>query len=71
MNRQITEQSSPKQKQAVIDAAIGSIRLEGFEPSQSTLSLMEEYVRGEISVDELQMKALKEAKASLSNPVLK
>ena len=71
MNRQITEQSTPTQKQAVIDAAVGSVRLEGFEPSDSTLSLMEEYVKGEITVDQLQTMALEEAKASVGNPAIK
>jgi hypothetical protein len=71
MNRQITEQSTSTQKKAVVNAAIGSVRLEGFEPSESTLNLMEEYVNGQITVDELQAKALEEAKASLSNPATK
>jgi hypothetical protein len=71
MNRQITEHSTPTQKQAVVNAAIGSVRLEGFEPSESALNLMDEYVNGHITVEELQTKALEEAKATLSNPATK
>ena len=68
MNRQITEQSTPQQKHQVVNAAIASVRIEGFEPSQSAINLLDEYAEGKITVDELQTKGLAEAKASISHP---
>ena len=44
-------------KQAVV-AAIGSIKLEGLEPSRQTLRLLEDYTKGKITVKQLRDKVL-------------
>ena len=67
MKSLITEHSTPAQKQQVVNDAIASVRIEGFEPSQTVMNILSEYVEGRISVDELQAKTLAEVKASANN----
>jgi hypothetical protein len=71
MNRQITSQSTTLQKQQVVNAAIASVRMEGFEPTKSARDLLEKYVEGKITVNELQDKGLANAKASVKNSLAK
>ncbi len=47
-------------RQANIDSAIASVRLEGLEPTDAALAIFDRYVDGEISIEEMgaQIRAL-------------
>lgn len=66
MKSLITEHSTPAQKQQAVDDAVASVRIEGFEPSQTAIDILSQYVEGKITVDELQAKTLAEVKASIN-----
>lgn len=47
-----------KQREASVDNAIGSLRLEGLEPDQQTIDDLRAEARGEISMEEVRARAL-------------
>jgi hypothetical protein len=67
MKNKTNELFSSKQKRLAVDSAIGSVRLEGLEPPKNAKVLLNQYANGEITVEELQSKALEDVK---NNPVL-
>lgn len=62
MINQTNELFSSKQKRLAVDSAIGSVRLEGLEPPKNAKILLNQYANGEITVEELQSKALEDIK---------
>ncbi|MBV8707393.1 MAG: antitoxin VbhA family protein [Acidobacteriaceae bacterium] len=40
-------------RQQVVDSALGSLRLEGLEPSADALQILEQFKQGQISLDEM------------------
>ncbi len=67
MINQTNELFSSKQKRLAVESAIGSVRLEGLEPPKNAKILLNRYANGEITVEELQSKALEDVK---NNPEL-
>jgi uncharacterized linocin/CFP29 family protein len=52
-----------KRRQKAVVAALGSVRAEGLNPSESVILRAERYVAGKISADQLRRETLEEVQA--------
>ena len=53
MKGKVSKKFTLTQRKHAVLSALGSVREEGFEPSDDAKILMDEYIEGKITVDEL------------------